>query len=216
MENKFKKQNYVLVKQAVPKELATFLYNYFLIKNQVCDIALKKRYISHYERLLGYYEPKEGGQVPGSYANYADIAGDTLLLKTQGIVEKHTGMKLYSNYSYARNYKRGQELIRHVDRFSCEVSTTIFLGGDNWPIYIDPTGGRNNKGKKFNLKPGDMIIYRGDILEHWREKFDGDTCVQIFLHYTDIKSEGAKENIYDSKPCVGLPDWFKKENSLLK
>ena len=216
MENKFKKQNYVLIKQAVSKELATFLYNYFLIKNQVYDVVLKEKYISPFERILGCYEPQEGGQVPGSYANYSDIAGDTLLLKTQGIVEKYTGMKLYPNYSYARNYKKGQELKRHVDRFSCEISTTIFLGGDDWPIYIDPTKGKNNKGKKFNLKPGDMIIYRGDILEHWREKFNGETCVQIFLHYTNVKSKGAQQNIYDSKPCVGLPSWFKKENNLSK
>ena len=218
MKDTFKKNKYVFVKKAISKELATFLYNYFLIKQQVYDIAIKEKYISPYEKILGEYEvsKEEGGQVPGTYVNYSDIAGDTLLLKTQGIVEKYTNMKLYPNYSYARNYKKGDELVRHTDRFSCEVSTTIFLGGDNWPMYIDPTGGKNNKGKKFNLNPGDMIIYRGDLLEHWREKFKSNTCIQIFLHYTNVKTKGAKENIYDSKPCVGLPNCFKNNMDLFK
>jgi|TARA_R110000744_G_scaffold169407_1_gene287270 hypothetical protein len=213
MKNNFKKNHYVLVKKAVSKELATFLYNYFLIKKQVYDITLKERYVSPFEKMLGEYErsAEEGGQVPGSYANYGDIAGDTLLLKTQKIVEENTGIQVYPNYSYARNYKRGDELVRHVDRISCEVSTTIFLGGDQWPIHLDPTKGRNKKGFKLNLKPGDMLIYRGDILEHWREPFEGDSCVQIFLHYANIKTKNARENLYDSRPYVGLPTWFNKK-----
>jgi hypothetical protein len=27
---------------------------------------------------------------------------------------------------------------RHKDRFSCEISTTLNLGGDPWPIYLSP------------------------------------------------------------------------------
>jgi len=207
----FKKDKYVFIKEAVPRELANFLYNYFLIKQKVYDIACKERYISPFEQMLGYYESMDGGQVPGAYGNYGDIAGDTILLRMQDIVEKKTNLKLYPNYSYHRNYKKGDELTRHVDRFSCEVTTTIFLGGDKWPIYVDITGGRNNKGKKFDLKPGDMVIYRGDILEHWREPLQGNLCVQLFLHYTDVKKKGSEKNIYDGRPCVGLPNWFIKE-----
>ena len=206
----FKKNKYVFVKKALSKELATFLYNYFLIKQKVYDVACKKKYISPFEKILGYYEKAED-QVPGSYANYADIAGDTLLLRMQDVVEQKTNLKLYPNYSYQRTYKTGDDLKKHIDRFSCEISTTVFLGGDEWPIYMNLTGDKNNKGKKFNLKPGDMIIYRGNILEHWREPLQGNQCVQLFLHYTDVKTKGAKENIYDSKPCIGLPNWFKNK-----
>ena len=31
-----------------------------------------------------------------------------------------------------------------------------------------------------------------------------------FLHYNNIATEGAKENIYDGRPCLGLPGYFKK------
>ena len=213
MKSNFKKNHYVLVKKAVSKEIATFLYNYFIIKQKVYDLALKERYVSPFEKMLGVYERsvQQGGQVPGTYANYGDIAGDTLLLKTQNIVEENTGIQLYPNYSYARNYKKGDELVRHVDRNTCEISTTIFLGGDQWPIHLDPTKGKNKKGISFNLKPGDMVIYRGDILEHWREPFEGESCVQIFLHYSNVKTKNAKEDLYDGRPSVGLPSWFNRK-----
>ena len=54
---------------------------------------------------------------------------ETLLLKCQPGMEKATGLKLYPAYTYARIYKKGDELKRHKDRFSCEISTTMNLAG---------------------------------------------------------------------------------------
>ena len=39
--------------------------------------------------------------------------------------------------------KKVIELKRHKDRPSCEISTTLNLGGDPWPIFIDGTGENN-------------------------------------------------------------------------
>ena len=72
------------------------------------------------------------------------------------------------------------------------------------------TAASNNKGILVNLKPGDMLVYRGMELEHWREEFQGDNCVQVFLHYNDQKSKDADKNINDTRPHLGLPSWFKK------
>jgi hypothetical protein len=36
--------------------------------------------------------------------------------------------------------KKAIFLKRHKDRFSCEISTTMNLGGDDWPIYLEPSG----------------------------------------------------------------------------
>ena len=52
------------------------------------------------------------------------------------LVFKETGLQLIETYAYARIYKKGDILHRHKDRFSCEISTTMNLGGDDWPIYI--------------------------------------------------------------------------------
>ena len=217
----FKKKKYAIIKEAISKDMATFIYNYFLMKKQVYDTCMQRRYISPYEVILGYYEGKDE-QIPNTYSCYADIVMETLLLKCQPIMEKTTGLKLNPAYTYARIYKKGDILKRHKDRFSCEISTTMNLGGDDWPIYLEPDpkkGGvkpgqgyvsDNTKGVRVDLKPGDMLVYSGCELEHWREKFKGKECVQVFLHYNNRKTLGAKDNMFDKRPHLGLPSWFKK------
>ena len=218
----FKKNKYAIIRNTISKDLATFLANYLCVKKQVYDTCIENTYISRFETILGGYENKKG-QVPNTYYTYADIAMDTLLLKCQPIMEKTTSLKLYPAYTYARVYKKGDELKRHKDRFSCEISTTMNLGGDEWPIYLEPNAKKgyeeNNiyfpgytKGVKVILKPGDMLVYRGCDLEHWREKLKGKECVQVFLHYNNKKTPGAKQNIFDGKPHIGLPEWFKKKS----
>jgi hypothetical protein len=204
----FKKNKYEIIKQAISKDLALYLYNYFIIKKQVYDTFLQHKYISPYEKAFGYYEGKDD-QIPNTYSNYSDIAMETLMLKCQPKMEKTTGLKLYPAYTYARTYKKGDELKKHKDRFSCEISTTMNLGGDDWPIYLEPSGEVSKKGVRVDLNPGDMLVYRGCDLEHWRNKFKGTECVQVFLHYNNSKTPGAKENIFDNRKHVGLPSWFK-------
>jgi hypothetical protein len=198
----FKNKKFLIIKNAISKDLATFVYNYFLMKRQVARTLFDKRYISPFESMFGVWSDL---QVPNTYSHYADIAMETLLLKLQPIMEKETGLKLNPNYSYARIYKKGDILKRHKDRFSCEISTTLNLGGDPWPIYLEPSCKEGLKGIKVDLKSGDMLVYRGNELEHWREEFKGENCAQVFLHYNDINTKGAKENIYDKRKHLGLP-----------
>ena len=63
---------------------------------------------------------------------------ETLLEKIKPVLEKHVKLDLVETYSYARIYHRGNELKRHKDRDECEISTTLNLGGDPWPIFIEP------------------------------------------------------------------------------
>jgi len=205
----FKKNKYTVIRQAISKDLALFIYNYFLIQKQVYDTCNKVRFISPFETLLGRYEDVNA-QVPNTYSQYSNIAMETLLLKCQPEMEKVTGLKLYPAYTYARIYKKGDILKRHKDRFSCEISTTMNLGGDDWSIYVEPSGAVGKKGVKVDLKPGDMLVYSGCELEHWRNKFKGNECVQVFLHYNNRKTPGSKDNMFDRRPHLGLPAWFKK------
>ena len=88
------------------------------------------------------------------------------------------------------------------------------LGGDDWPIYLEnlerTRQGYGKKGVKVDLKPGDMLVYSGCELEHWREKFKGKECVQVFLHYNNRKTPGSRDNMFDKRPHLGLPSWFKR------
>ena len=205
----FKKNKYTVIRQAISNDLATFVANYFNMQKQVYDTCRAQRYISPFENIIGHYEGQDD-QIPNTYSHYSNIAMETLMLKCQPKMEKVTGLKLYPAYTYARIYKKGDILKRHKDRFSCEISTTMNLGGDDWPIYLEPSGEVGKKGIKINLKPGDMLVYSGCELEHWRNKFKGNECIQVFLHYNNSKTPGAKDNMFDTRRHVGLPSWFKQ------
>ena len=205
----FKKNKYAVIKQAISEDLAIFIANYFRMQKQVYDTCRNTRYFSPFENILGEYEGPDG-QIPNTYSHYSNIVMETLLLKCQPKMEKATGLKLYPAYTYARIYKKGDELKRHKDRFSCEISTTMNLAGDDWPIYLEPSGQNNKKGIKVDLKKGDMLVYSGCELEHWRNKFKGRECIQVFLHYNNCKTPGAKENMFDKRLHLGLPSWFKR------
>ena len=218
MNAKFKKNHFLVIKEAVDPKVANFVYNYFLTKRQVARTLFDTRYISPFTTEFGVWNDE---QVPNTYSHYADTAMETLLLMCQPKMEKLTGIKLHPTYSYARIYKKGDVLKRHKDRFSCEISTTMNLGGDDWPIYLENkknvgipddkkfTASSNNKGTKITLKPGDMLVYKGMILEHWREVFLGEDCAQVFLHYNNVDSKDADKNKFDKRPHLGLPGYFK-------
>jgi hypothetical protein len=157
-------------------------------------------------------------QVPNVYSHYADFAMETLLMKVMPIMKKETNLDLIPTYSYARVYEKGSILKRHKDRPSCEISTTLNLGGDPWPIFIDPTGSNNvideyknimkpnaPAGIRVDLEPGDMLVYSGCELEHWREEFTGNICAQVFLHYNHVNGQFADSNLYDKRPLLGIP-----------
>ena len=212
----FKRKKYLVVKKVITKPLTSFIYDYFKMKRRVVKKFLDDRYISPFEEAWGGW--KFDAQAPNTYTHYADLVMETLLEKVRPRMEQETKLKLIPTYSYARLYKKGDVLERHKDRFSCEISATMFLGGDLWDIYLEPTKnvGKNgtwpttNKGIKIVLKPGDMLIYLGRELEHWREAFQGNNCAQVFLHYNQINSPGTMENRFDGRPFLGLPVWFKK------
>ena len=107
------------------------------------------------------------------------------------IMKAKTGMDLVPTYSYTRLYEKGNILRRHKDRPSCEISTTVHLGGDRMAYFSRPDQGQDfvidefknihkpgaPKGVRVDLKVGDMLIYSGCELEHWREPFEGTLSV---------------------------------------
>ncbi len=212
----FKTNKYTVIKGAISKELASVAYKYLSLKRRVARTLFDANFIPPFETMLGVWNDP---QVPETYSHYADILMETLLEKVKPMMEEKTGLKLLPTYAYARIYKKGDVLHRHKDRMSCEISTTMNLGGEPWPIYLEPdeTKGRyndkeyvsdNTPGVRVDLEPGDMLVYSGCILEHWREKFEGDDCGQVFFHYNNIATQG-NENKYDKRPHLGLPTEFK-------
>jgi len=214
----FNEKKYQVIKNAVSYDLANFVFNYFLLKRDAVKFMYNNNLVQEHS-LLGTWKDQ---QVPNVYSHYADFAMETLLMKVMPVMVKETGLNLIPTYSYARVYERGSILKRHKDRPSCEISTTLNLGGDPWPIFIDPTGSNNvideyknimkpnaPAGVKVDLNPGDMLVYSGCDLEHWREPFQGNICGQVFLHYNHLNGKFANENLYDKRPLLGIPPFRK-------
>ena len=198
----FKKDRYKVLRNAIPIDVANFVCDYFRLKKQVAETLLGSTYLSKLNTDWGAWGDS---QAPNAYSHYGDIAMETILFLLKEKMEKETKLKLNETYSYARLYSKGDILEKHKDRFSCEVSTTLNLGGDMWPIYLTDTKGKDIEVK---LNPSDMLIYSGCELEHWRNKFKGDECIQVFLHY-NTKNENSELNKYDGRAHLGLPSWFK-------
>tara|TARA_R110000765_G_scaffold135476_1_gene234513 strand:+ start:215 stop:868 length:654 start_codon:yes stop_codon:yes gene_type:complete len=214
----FKTKKYQVIRQALPKGLANFIFNYMLLQRDAVDFMMKNNKLNPKNPFIG---ERMDYQVPGAYSKYGDWAMETLLMFMIPIMKAKTGMELVPTYSYTRLYEKGNILKRHKDRPSCEVSTTLHLGGDEWPIFLDPSGanyviyGKREedsvikpgapKGVRVDLKVGDMLIYSGCDLEHWREPFEGTVCSQVFLHYNHANGPFAKTNVLDGRPLLGIP-----------
>jgi hypothetical protein len=99
---------------------------------------------------------------------------------------------VFPTYAYGRNYLNGSYLTPHVDRDSCEISISINLGGDeNWNIWVKPS---EETKVGIELNPGDAIVYLGNQIPHYRDKFQGTYYTQMFLHY--VRSRGPYSNHY--------------------
>ena len=213
----FKTKKYQVIRQALSKEISNFIFNYMMLQRDAVDLMMKNNRVNPHNPFIG---TREDSQVPGAYSKYADWVMETLLQYMRPIMKAKTGMDLVPTYSYTRVYEKGNILRRHKDRPSCEISTTLHLGGDPWPIFVDPTGANNilsgfetttvvkpgaPKGVRVDLKVGDMLIYSGCELEHWREPFQGNVCSQVFLHYNHAKGPFVQTNLFDKRPILGVP-----------
>jgi hypothetical protein len=117
------------------------------------------------------------------------------------------GEKVLPTYTYARVYKEGSELLRHRDRPACEISLTLNLSKDSdWPIYFQRSDGSETS---VELEPGDAVMYLGCQSDHWRNKFQGNECVQLFMHY--VRSFGAKSWAYFDKQRQQQPTFSSDE-----
>lgn len=150
-------------------------------------------------------------QVPNAKAILEhDVMFETLQERLWPLMEGIVGEELLPTYAYARLYSNGDELEKHTDRPSCEISVTIQLGRSHhyaWPIYMG--------GERFDMAEGDGVVYRGCDIEHWRETCNGPKDYysgQVFLHY--VKKNG-KHSDHAGDSTVREPMNYMKNRTLL-
>ena len=220
LQKYFEKNNYIIIRKFLPREMANLLYYHVLISEKVSRFINDDPENKHEFNKFNQYGVFNDSQAPGDYSKYAEPIFESLLCQSVKDIENYTGQELIPTYTYNRLYTTNTDLKRHKDRPSCEISTTLCLGYDNsniskdnesynWPMFVGSSDGKvNTKGKPCYLKPGDMIIYRGCEIEHWREPFKGRNHAQVFLHY-NIDNEENKNRLYDTRPLPHLTGNFK-------
>lgn len=139
----------------------------------------------------------------GFHDRYGDSLMESILLHLKPALEQATCLSLLPTYSYLRIYETGAVLDRHIDRHACEISASLTIGYDaqeTWPLWLESHG----RPRSIALRPGDMLVYRGRELPHWRERFGGIYWIQAFFHYVDADGPLASYK-FDGRSGIGVP-----------
>jgi hypothetical protein len=184
----FKENGYYIIRNFLDPDFVAFINQYFFTR------------INAGQSELG------DTQSPNSYVFYGDPLMDTILGESTEKLSKISEYPLLPTYSYTRLYSKGDELFIHKDRISCELSATLSLGipaeESISPIYFSKNEDKTDA-VEIKLNPGDLCIYHGCDLYHWREPFTQKWYLQSFLHY--VNADGPhKNNIYDGRPYLGM------------
>lgn len=184
----FKQNGFQVVKNFLDQDFLDFIQHYFFV------------------RISAGQSTTDDKQAPLSHSFYGDPLMDTILDKSYKALGEIIGLNLLPTYTYTRLYGKNDELVIHRDRPSCEISATLSLAipkneGIN-PIYFS----QNEDGSdavEIILNPGDLCLYRGCDLYHWRPKFTNKWYLQSFLHFVDANGQ-YKDNLYDGRKFLGM------------
>ena len=181
-----KLKDYIYVKEAVSAEVADFAGKAVLIDLMTGQMDI------------------DNDQVIGAKVKYRHSACEAMMLKVWKVAEEQTGLELCPTYSFIRHYTKGMDLKRHSDRPSCEISATVCLTYDSdylWPICAEGVDGTN---ASVELDKGDLMIYRGCDIEHWRDPLEGNWWLQAFVHFIDKNGPYYPEFKHDKKELPSI------------
>ena len=87
----FKTKKYQVIRGAISKELANFIFNYMMLQRDAVDIMLKNNKVSVANPFIG---KRTDPHVPGCYTKYGDWVMETLLMYMIPIMKAKTGLEL--------------------------------------------------------------------------------------------------------------------------
>ena len=132
---------------------------------------------------------KGDSQAPHSPSVYDYKPFVKLLLSKLPELNLMLDKELFPTYTYARMYVKGDDLKKHKDRNACEHSLTLNLYKEkDWTIYMQSPDGSEHG---VELEPGDAILYKGCEAVHWRDVYEGNMHVQVFMHYVEVDGPNA-------------------------
>jgi hypothetical protein len=226
---KFMKEGYVILRDFIPKDIITMAMDTWLrmeLDPQMSEhLELEHLIIDHKAPEDSFYKSN------GMWCSPMGVALHRWLWEA---LKDVIDLNLQETYSYTRKYDRGAYLKAHADRPSCEISATICLDyktDDNkpWPIWVDNSRDwintpneifektqaipirKRKTAKRIDLEVGDVLLYQGPNVAHWREYLLGEESYHMFLHFynktTNMGQMPGMDTVFDAQP-----DYIKIQN----
>jgi len=203
----FVNNRYVVLRDFIPIEIIRMTMDAWrCIEND------ERQFHAHFvkEDELTHSTPEEQRNKSHGAYNFPPAVGLHTYLKNK--LNSVLDLNLRETYSYTRKYVRGASLTAHTDRPSCEVSLTFPLDyktDDNtpWKIWLNNEGNWVNcvmekgqrfikentqdihRGKSIELELGDVLLYQGPNIPHWRNTLMGDYSYHMFIHFFNERSK---------------------------
>lgn len=217
LANQLKTKGYVVLKNFVPKDIIDITLDNWKCFENNSTLFRDFKYIGFEERSLGY------GNTPvkslyKSIGNYCFPPSISMHKYLKERLKEVLDLELEETYSFARKYNRDAWLESHIDRPDCEISVTMCLDykSDNekpWKFWLSERGSEYNLKKtqmktlqereqlgfkSLDLGIGDVLLYLGVEVPHWRDCFQGEYSYHMFLHFYDVDS-GKTGKRYDGR-----------------
>ena len=199
----FNKEYFKIIKGAVSKETCQVISREFELTQ---DIILNGS-----DNTMEF--PYKDEMVERSFSWYSPLAFEAL---SDTVIKRHVeetiNEPVFPTYSYGRIYYNGAIMKRHIDRSSSELSVSLCLQVNKdypWHLNVEK---RNGEVIVVEQEPGDLIIYKGNELHHWRDSYPGNKQINAFFFY--VRAKGPRSMLrYDTRPGLGLPFSTRKYNS---
>jgi len=184
----------------------------FIVIPDLLDPLLVE-FLSSYYATMGEADDGVFGRDRTSLNGYGDACADTIMYMLRDKLESYTGVELVPAFSFVRHYKKGDKLGRHNDRPSNQINCTITITRDqDWPIgFCHKFGGHEYL---LSTQPGEGVCYWGNELEHWRDKYTGQSQVQLITGFVVKDGEfDTAQYRYDGRGRPAYMPKFVKKTS---
>ena len=203
----FIKDRYLVLKDFIPKDIITMTLDAW----KVIENNPQQHELYFGDREMDIIQKSPKSSLEKSHGAYCFPPAVALHHYVRNKLRDVLNLKLRETYSYSRKYYRGAYLKAHSDRPSCEISVTLCLDyktDDNTPwtlwgnstenwilkrkdqdrLYAETQALKNRDrveagSVRYDLEVGDIFVYQGPNIAHWRDYLLGSHSYHVFLHY---------------------------------
>lgn len=194
MNNKILEKGYIILRNFIEKDIACEIGNIF-------KLTIARNRVDWKD--------------PDLFTTHNPISGIELLVNKNKEVSDILGEKLLPKCCYLREDVNQSKLEKHTDHYGNEISLMVHLWSDKpWDFHMESLEGTT---ELVNLECGDAIVYLGSKISYWREPYQGESYIQLFLEYVRQNGENkhdyfqigeVKQSSYYSNMIYHLGEYF--------